>query len=180
MSNVSTNPIQLSPPGLLNWLQLKTGGINPDTLQREVMPTIDLQEWWMRAACKRDSGALVDIGGATYGAIVTFGPTVTVPNTAWWYVRNLTVRLQGQGPGAVITRFGLGYAVPTAGGVSPQGDFMLQDALYGSVTEPAIGILSVRGFWLPPGAALGIWVDTVAVNAMRALVTGIDYVELPL
>lgn len=177
MSDLGT-PIQLAPPGLLGLPQLKTAGINPDALQRQISPTIDLEAWWLRASARKAAATLLDLAPATYAAVQGFA-TLTVPNTAWWYVRNYTVRLQGQAALAVITRFALAYKVPTSAG-SPDGDYLLQDLLFGSVTEPAMCALSAKNFWLPPGAQLGLWVDTVTVNTFRVLLTGLDYTELPL
>lgn len=157
-------PAQLQPPGLLGLLQLKTGGFVPDALLQDVQPEIDMLGFWLRAArenIRQDYSRsiagpaelnqvepLLDFPGAT----TPLGPG----SQEWWYVHSYNVRVSDTG-GAVGTPVYLAPAYNLVGG--PTGGVSIalvapMTAVPGDTYWP----LEARGFWLPPGAQLGVWI----------------------
>jgi len=159
-------PVQLQPPGLLGLLQLKVGGFVPDALLQTVQPEVDMLEFWLRAAAEH---VQVDFARSIAGPaelnqveILIDAATATQPlgpgPQEWWYVHNYDVRVADTG-GVVGTPVYLAPAYTVVGG--PTGGLSLAvlapiTAVPGDTYYP----LQARGFWVPPGAQLGVWVSS--------------------
>jgi len=173
----ANGPVQLTPPGLLGLLQLKTGGFVPDALLQSVQPTLDLLPFWLRAAAENfnDSYSVVIPGPATPTEIVPLTDAAThtlmLGPTAqeWWYVENLSVGVSTSG--ATTPTCCLGYVLNggPVGGVTSQ--------YVSNFVRPVAGEappLVARDFWVPPGGVIGVYVDTFLVS-FDLVLTGLRY-----
>lgn len=164
-------PIQIFPPGLLGFLQLKNSGQNPSILDGTVQPSLEMLPWLFlgRADSLQVGFAPASIGGnlsaATFrsDAVSSAPGTFNVPNSQWWYVHYLDL---GFTPGAGATAWSwpwIGFqmdvgatakniAVATLGGIPNT-----------SSNQPFQ--LSARDFFVPPGSALGFGINVTNAGA---------------
>lgn len=165
-------PIQLSPPGLLDLLSLKIGGFNPDALLQTVQPTVELEPYWLRARAELEAegwGSNVVFTGALQALqpFVDFatGSRLLGPDEkTWWYVHGLSATVSCGG-GASVDNICLGWNLVRPGGTAL---FVLSPTV-AAVTAGTAVLLSAGGFWLPPGAVLGVWVDNSVVGYSQTL-----------
>lgn len=166
-------PIQLSPPGLLGLLQLKADGRSVPLLDDTCQPSLEMAPWWLRAAAQLwPSGSTIAIGA---GASRVFTPfTVnpfTVPDGQWYYIHDYTLAI-GTSPTDTVTRATLSWASQISGSAYFA---MFPDAPPFDLAASQERLVTARDFWLPPGARLGLWVDTVTGAAFSASVRQIRY-----
>lgn len=154
-----SKPIQLIPPGLLGLLQLKQGGRNPNELLETVQATIDLRDWYFQS---RTVDATTLIGGNPSIALTVPGNFVftanpaTVPNGQFWYVFDYTID-------ALIATAADSLRIAPCwianNNVAPVQRYLLGPDANDIVSARANRHLMAKadhGFWLPPGAALGV------------------------
>lgn len=173
-------PIQIQPPGLLGLLQLKVGGYMPDALAQDVQPTVDLEAYWLRAAALNEStGYSRTLAAATYGfaASLLDTATATMPlgpsQQEWWYVQDYTIRYSA--PGGAGTNLIPAWTLRPGPGAA-QAEFYVGETY--QVAGPAFVAARAQGFWLPPGAVLGSYVDVVTVGLQIDLM-GLRYTPCP-
>jgi len=172
-------PIQTRPLSLGALLTLKTRGDMPRALLDDVRGSVDLERWWLRAkhlvwplaASRSFVGAAP---GAFYQWLVD---SPVVPQNEWWYVRSASVVLT-MGAAAPVPFSGcLAYFTP------PTVPFRIQSltsSFYSGVVAQNDGVMfTAHDVWLPPGAALGIWLSTLNASTTLTL-TGFEYVPLSL
>lgn len=174
-------PVQVGPPGLLNLLQLKSGGTNPDAMRQDIAPSIDLEQWWLRATRKRilDPYGLT-LGAGSYGVVAQM---ISIPGGAplgptdreWWYV-HATYWVANLGAASSLDFAQVGI-------IENGGPLFVTSTLYGDLLQ-GVGAdtaapVSARGLWMPPGSSLGIFTGTVVGN-MDYQMRGFVYSVLPL
>lgn len=160
-------PIQLIPPGLLGFLNLKREGRNPETIGSEYVPTIDMREWLLQAN-------LVDflqISGSP-GIGLSSGQTgprpfspigITVPSGEAWWIDNFTIVTDDIDPATEAISYSPALTRPQTGTIN---EYMLgppvsYPAQHGASPTTYRLSSSVRNFWAPPGSALIPWVHWV-------------------
>lgn len=160
-----SGPIQVIPPGLLSMLQLKSpAGQNPQVLNLDLQPTIELLDWYLLANCEN----LQALPGVTH--VTADGPgfklfttnPIVVPNSEWWYVHYYTIG---------TTQLAAGDSM---GVLKPMCQFMPGGAAnfvtLGTDTcpaTPALGAASVGAsdFWLGPGTTVGFFLGGIVSAA---------------
>lgn len=180
MTRLASTPVQLSPPGLLNLLQLKTGGVNPDDVQREIQPTIDLEAWWLRAArtvdlTNRGITALAGVNG-----YIDFSPNVIqVPANAWWYVHAYSVTFTVAALDQVLgLRLAMLYNPTGTQRYRFVGEYVPQASVTSTTSDLA---LNASELWAPPGSRLGFYAYYITgPGGCVAQVRGLEYTELPI
>lgn len=171
-------PIQVIPAGLLGLLQLKNIGKNPNLMQDEVSPGIDLGKWWLEtlAAEATETYTSTYIGGTNGPGMNGVGNTLISPDTEWWWVKNYTVETAAVAAGTNI-RFKPAYLSPRFGVFRPY--LLNDDAVTASVVGERV-ICGARDFWMPPGAQLGTWVEFISGTSNLVLNAHITYTALPI
>lgn len=175
---MALGPIQTRPTSLGALLTLKTRGDMPKALLDEVRGMIDLESWWLRTKTivwptvpSRALGA----GGGGFYQWLTGSPVV--PSNEWWYVRSASVSLV-QGAATPRTFIGqLAYFVPPV--VPFRVNAVAQSVGSGGVATGDAVMFAAFDFWMPPGAQLGIWVNTMNASSTLDL-NGFEYVPLSL
>jgi len=172
---MSSGKIQPAPPGLLSKLALKQNGPNPTDLSDQVVPIIDLTNWYSADASVPVVGIDLTLGsGVLFQTILGFSsqPLVVPDNEIWW-VRGFEVELAGNGLITVVDIYELfpvllyrevasglrgritGESRPFNGTGIPPGDAQL-------FTSP-----SIRDLWAPPGSefAFGLYGSFIFAGA---------------
>lgn len=170
-------PIQLTPPGLLGLLQLKTGGFLPDTLKQDVQPTINMEPWYLRAtASVLYALPIRNLAPGVYNDFVGWAAPADIraSNTDTWYVHNFTIQCFGNASSITYARPAVQYSggVPSffgLGDVSP------------ALAAGGTSLIVARDFWIPPGAELGMYVGTVGAGGTGDfLCVGLEYTRCQL
>lgn len=153
-------PIQLIPPGLLGFLQLKVGGLNPENLSTNLQATLELFEWYMQARLEHSSSSIsrtVNTAGGA-GSFVPFlvpANALVVPDKEFWWVESFTI-LALLGAAADTTSFQCGWQSATLGAPSFYSVGPTETATGSATSNVEAFARSDRPFFCPPGAQLGI------------------------
>jgi hypothetical protein len=90
--------IQSMLPGLLSLLGIRNGGANPPNFGELVVPTFDLDDWYLRAQLRfTDPAASYSTNGTITGNafnFVTNRAAMIVPNSQWWFVDTYWITCQ--------------------------------------------------------------------------------------
>jgi hypothetical protein len=178
-----SGPIQLIPPGLLGLLQIKSpAGQNPNVLNADVQPCVDILPWWLRAnrqVWAANSG--INIAAAIINDFMAFSPnSIIVPQNQWWYIHSYNVAVAA---GAAGTALGVRQAMRwnTVGTIKYQalgeGPARSNEPL--TAASGAI-LLKAEGFWMPPGSELGFYVGVVTGGDLQVTVRGMAYTPCPI
>lgn len=175
-----SGPIQTIPQGLLGLLQLKQTGNNPRDLAESVQPTVDQFPLWIQRLSVDISLALfggnssVAIPTANAGANFFTTNPLNVPQGVAWYVESYTISASLLAAESVI--FAPGVLYIGLGMMHP-----LTPPVADVVTARARQIrAAARGFWLPPGAALGAFVFDNVTAATITLTGNVRGVQVPI
>lgn len=154
--------IQVIPPGLLGFFNIKRDGINPSQLLDQISPSLEMFRWYMQAGAEFLDTQTVSIAGGTTGfQEFTSGGGIVVPESEWWWIENFTV-------GAVLAAgdtaiFSLGWTINAGTPKTFQEDVM---GNIGANSGPGVlTVRSARQFFLPPGAELGFFAHNVISGA---------------
>lgn len=151
--------IQVIPPGLLGFLNLKTLGANPFLLGDTYQPTIELRDWLLQAD-QRDFTQDVALASVAIGFGASlfnlYSPnSIVVPSNEYWWVENYTIQTGNLGAATERCQFQCAMYTPITGTVNIY--------LMGDPSPDITGAATVRrnatrcgGFFAPSGAALGI------------------------
>lgn len=173
----NSRPIQVYPPGLLGFLQLKNIGRNPEELPNVLQPTLDLFDWIMKARAEDivpsrvASAPGIALANGQIG-LQRFSPNVPVTRSnEWWWVENYTV---GTGTlGATDTSgFALGFLTPTVGASNLYVVGTPSPIVTGTANGRALTAFA-GGFFLPPSSELVLRVmanDTATTISYSAFV----------
>lgn len=144
-------PLTAIPKGILGFFGIKSLGRYPQTMAETLSPTIDLREHYETTYAAEFLQGPIALAAGTASADVSFGTTIGfVPGNQSVHVLGYTARCDLAGLSAVtatpcVFANGLGFPV-------------------GPTFTFAAGSLASWGadryFWMPPGAALGIIVNS--------------------
>jgi hypothetical protein len=169
--------IQLIPPGLLGFLQIKNSGMNPSDLGSQVAPVLELRDWYFQARMLDAINLFGAVGTVNVAAagLVQF-PVFTVPSQSWLYVDNFSI---------VCALLAAEYvrACPvliTFPGVTGQQQLVLgpdvNDVITARARQWAVGC---GGFFCPPGSILGMKVFDIVTAGNIAFTPMIKAALLP-
>ncbi len=173
-----SGPIQLIPPGLLGLLQIKSpAGQNPNVLNADVQPTLEMLDLYLRTNQEvwgSNSGVTVAVSAPA--TVVQFSPNaIVVPAQEWWYVHHYSVSaLPGAGGFVIAPRLGMllnrtgtiRYIVLGPESYIPGG---------GITSTTGAMMFSAKGFWMPPGSELGMYISDVQVADVDLTVRGLVF-----
>lgn len=144
-------PIQVIPPGLLGFLQLKTGGLNPTELNGLLQPTLQLRDWMFLATAESLTNSQAGVGiGSAWAPL--FGGGIVVPQgEAWWVEFFSGVALINAG--GVMSDFRLGYRSQNIVGITDN-VFILSPVQVAKSAGQYMNADGYRPFFMPPGAEL--------------------------
>lgn len=147
-------PLQISPPGLLGFLQLKNSGQNPQTIDSNITPVMELRDWMFQALEADVSLNTHNMTLATGAAgFQSFTPVLSAAQSFWFRWTNYSV-VATNALGAADVLEAAPAWIQSVGGAANL--MMLAPAQrFSGATSP---IFSARDFWLPPGAQLGLFV----------------------
>lgn len=177
-------PIQLIPPGLLGFLQLKSQGKNPRDLTDYLQGTLDLTDWYREAGwadlaiVNGGVSSVSNASGAT--GFVTFStlPIIAAGGVEAWWVIDYSIITGGLTAAADVISFCPCYRP------NPQGSFLgigqEQPLLAGSAAGNRSGEAHAHGFFLPTGGELGVRVKVQETAAPLTYNGRVRYVPLQL
>lgn len=170
-------PIQVIPPGLLGFFQLKTGGRNPTDMSETLQPVLECFDWYMQA---RGGDYTNDVGvpNRLCNAIGTFGYTnnpIQVPDGEIWWILEYSTRTATLAAAEAITLCPA-YLRPLVG----------TQSLYklGVSTSAGPGQFCTsyadKQFFLPSGSELGFAVEAIATVGTINVIGSLRYVRCKL
>lgn len=177
----SFGPIQVIPPGLIGFLNLKHAGEAPHSLLAEYRPIIDTTEWLYQAdaldwVASVGSGAQAQrtfnaIGGGGAAFATAGGTALQVPTNQMWWIHELTV-VAATAAGEALTASLAWHRNNVAGWYS----------LSPPVTVGASQVFTVgaRGFFLPPGAVPSLVVHQITTAGTILVSCPCRFTPLPL
>lgn len=167
-----SGPIQVIPPGLLGFLQLKNAGTNPREFPEVLQPVMELREWYLQAFARNHTVIdSVTVGAASDGFAI-FPTLITGDSVAWW-VQHFSIRAElSAGSNAKIKP---AYDNPVGG--ASRFLYLLGDDDEGQ-TPDNIAVFARQPFFLPPNSELGVYVQRNL--ASQEFVAYVRYTELPL
>lgn len=178
-----SGPLQIFPPGLLGFFQIKNDGRNPNVLQDALQPSLDLTEWYLWSQFERHTGT----GALSTGqlgariiesAAVTAGVGLKSPADEWWYVHGFTIMCNHT---TAVTAADIVYIEPmmNIGGVGGGAAhiWILPHVTFSSVAQTtgaadfAYAVGTSKPFFMPPSSELMMWVVQADTTASGPLVT---------
>jgi len=158
-------PVQVIPPGLLGFLQLKGLGENPSALLQEYQPSIEVRDWLMAARYE------VAIGNTSSGAngFQGAGNLIVVPQNECWFVHFYGVRGQLAVAGNDMTEITPVMILDVLAGNNP-----IALAESHTCNRAAAGVVwaswvVARSFFAPPGAVLSAQFTNVTAGPANAI-----------
>ena len=166
-------PIQLIPPGLLGFFQLKNVGKNPDVLSSNYQPTLECRDWLYLSQQRTTDPAAYARGFVTANrGFLPWTAALIVPQDEAWFVRAYTIRSQNV-PAAESIIFRPAWRALYLASVYSMGENEI-------VTAGQTGITGVENFFLPPGSELGVNIKECVSAGGIQLSVSLEYTALPL
>lgn len=148
-------PVQVSPEGLLGFLQLKNTGQNPHRLAWDYQMAIEARDWLFASRAQATAVASMNLAAGVTGFNVFTTNPIVVPNGEMWYVHSYSV-LASLVNGETIY-FRTAYALPNIAAFFGCGDAI---QLSGAATaRVAMVTMHPPGLFLPAGHQLGFYVS---------------------
>jgi len=184
-----SGPIQVGPPGLLGFLQLKNQGRNPRELVDSFQPTLDLWRHYLDAYAEFDNIAwtfTLTAGGEyhQFSVPTSGGVSLGPDNSEYWWVRGITVNsaLLPRATDRIQMQIGVRGALASAG-IVMVGD-KNADEQQAAVVAPAptnwMYTCHARGFLVPPASQIGVFVNANLPVTNCQLDARISYTRLPI
>lgn len=174
---MDSRPIQVIPPGLLGFFQLKNTGRNPDTMPGALDLSFDVRDWYFEARLE-DAGAQGTVAKAT-GQSGMFGFTtnpIIVPQDEAWWVRSYTVDTPALAAGDNVT-----FAPAYQSGIAGTYHALPSSPSFASVSGVNTrGIVTAEGFFLGPGMELGVYILGITAAATITFQGRVRVARLPL
>lgn len=168
-----TGPIQSPALGFLSVLNLKNKGLLPDVLIGKLQPVIDLGGYFLRGGLSNGPAVQRIQAPGVVTNFVPFTVTLQVPDNETWYVEAATLRAIAAAGGNTCNEYSFGYQL--TGGINPW--FIMSGANSIDATKTS-STVSAQGFWLPPGAVLGLFIGTVGVGNVTFDLVGFRFQAL--
>lgn len=172
-------PLQVWPPGLLGFLQLKNAGQNPQVLINALSPVLESFEWYMQAtqlqapypmSVARTNGQT----GAT--AFTTPAGGLVVPQREWWWVDTFTVFAGGLVATDTVQLVPITFD-PIAGTLRQVGQEGSQKT--GTASTRSVNAFA-RQFFAPPGSVFGVTASTCETAGTITVFGYVRYTVLPI
>lgn len=170
-------PIQTIPQGLLGLLQLKETGHNPDVLNQQVSPNLDIGLMYLERVMQTEAQLFggvpqtTAIANAQHGFIQfqVAGVAAQIPNNETWFVVGVSAII------LLPTLNTLAAGDTIVGGVcwnisGTTSQYLFHPLVADIVTARARSwipspMTSVPGRWLPPGCQFSLYVADISVAA---------------
>jgi len=154
--SANSGPIQPIPPGFLSLLQLKNLGRLPDVLIGQVAPSIDMEDWWLRATAQMEASASVTTasGGAQ---VLSYTVPVVVPDDEAWWVESLMVDVFVPAAAGNLIESVAPIIIYNRNAPLQYGFLSSSVNVTGVAGSTNHNLVGSRGFWLPPSSELGIY-----------------------
>lgn len=175
---MSSGPIQVIPPGLLGFLNLKSQGQNPSMLGDTYEPVVQMFEWLLMANWTSIQFAGLITAGTTGFYTATPTPTI-VPDREWWYVHDSTASIGPLGVGETAQAsiaIRISQNAPLSNHILTFGNGQYGN---GGTAGTTLALPQAHGFWANPGALVGIDVSIADVTVNKAFNQTVRYTRLP-
>jgi hypothetical protein len=176
---VDNGPLQIFPPGLLGFLQLKNAGRNPQVLIDSLAPVLNAFEWYMQATqlqAPYPMSVARTNGQTGSAAFTTPAGGLVIPAHEWWWVDTYTLFAGGliatDTVQLVPTLFD-----PIAGTVRQVG--AASDQKTGSAATRAVHAFG-RQFFAPPGSVFSVGTPTLETATSVTVFGYVRYTVLPI
>lgn len=171
MNAIIPPALQVIPPGLLGFFQLKSGGKNPSALGEDLSPVLECFRWYMQARLENSlqfigfSAIAVNVVGA-----FNFSPNnILVPENEIWWVENFTVQSAALAAGEELMMVPMMLGPPQLGSIS---NYALGTTAFVANAGDRYSIPATPpGFFAPPGSSLGFFVNRI-VTAGNITISG--------
>lgn len=163
-----SGPIQIIPPGLLGYFQLKNRGRNPTDMPETLFPMMDLLEWYLHANGEQLATLSFSIPATGSDSQPFAGLGGIVPNGEWWYVHYMCAFSAPLLAADTVEKLQCAVIVSDP---SPQTILLGQasnQTMTGANKRQWAG--GQMGAFIGPGAALGIFYS--AITATNITITG--------
>lgn len=168
MPSFVSRPIQVIPPGLLGFLQLKSpAGRNPEELNGDVQPTLEMLEFYLNANREFLPTAQVSLGSGASGFTGFTTNALICPQDQWWYVHDYTVVSAQVGAGDTILDLRAAYR--KVAGAAVQALCLSENGNTADAVNERCISRSYPGFWVAPGEELCIYVSLTTLAAARVV-----------
>jgi len=176
-----SRPIQVIPPGLLGFLQLKNSGQAPAELPDTLQGVLELRDWYFQARLVVSNQIH---GGSAATAVFGFQAyspnTIVVPEREYWWVENYSFTSDTIPAGDLVTARAA-YIVQASGATRP---FLLGDqppAPPGFPSGQYRLAVSASRFFLGPGSVLGFYIDqNTRAAGNTSFIGNVRYAALPI
>jgi len=162
---VPWRPLNPKADGFLSLLGLKNQGRNPETLNLQLQPTVDLLEWYFQSRLENITATRTVPDAST--SVANFGATsLVVPDREWWWIENYTVRCVTALVATQVIDWQLGYLIPGAANhYVLKGDRSQHNGSAALTVNPWT---HADGFFVPGGAQLVVMLNLFDVDAAGA------------
>lgn len=172
--------INVSSPGLLSLMQLKTGGQQPTSLGDTVVPVLDIEGFYLRGQFQILSTTAVWPAAPVNGQIAF--PAFNVPPGSWRYVSVFSVYM-AMNAGTDLASWVLDVQMPVAGAAIAPHIYSepTTAGLLGATANAAKLNRSMQDFWVPPGGTFNVQSllnDNIAVPS--TLYAAIQFADFPI
>lgn len=153
MPEITKPPIQVIPPGLLGFLQIKNGGLNPREFPEVLQPVMELMHWYLYANAEVVTGTDAAIAAASLTNYLT------VPDDEWWVVHDAQAAMTMAAASTAV--WSLYYRSGPSGGAA-NFPFAISTApvVWSEATMGSGAIVRMERerplLIIPPGGALGV------------------------
>lgn len=148
-----SRPIQVIPPGLLGFLQLKNSGKSPVEFPEVLQPVIELRDWYFEARAEQTIATVsVANGGSNFA---TFATPAIVPAEEYWAVLDFSAICPLLATTTVVS-FVPAWRIVTGVSFSQFSVGVPQPLLAGTAAGRVGCAYMDRPFFVPPGAELGL------------------------
>lgn len=167
-------PVQVFPPGLLGFLQLKNSGKNPEFLSDIISPSLEYRDWLFTARqLTVDPNSFIRGFLTANRGFFSWTSPLGVPQDEAWWVRSYMIRTQVV-PAAESITYRPCWKAAFIGSNYGVGDVV------GTANAGEVECLGGENFFLPPGAELGVWIKSCTSAAGIQLSVALEYVPLPI
>lgn len=176
-----SGPIQVIPPGLLGFLQLKNSGNNPRDMPESLLMTFDVLPWYLQA---KKEIVVASSTLATDSQGFQSPPSVfNVPNSEAWYVHSHLVEVTGMALATDVLQMRCVYRSETITGADCSGPNNVPFRLVPNtaIAGTYFATASQSSFFIGPGARLSVYVEASVFAASPKTITyQAEIVRLPL
>jgi len=160
-------PLQLIPPGLLGFLQLKNAGKSPSELSSLLQSTMELRDWFFQSTFEQViQTATITNGSVGFNLYTT---PIIVPSGEYWWVHSYAVHVGGLIATDTVS-FAPGFRL-VQGGANAQYSVGVPQPLITGTAATRQGAAYVNdGWFVAPGTEFGI-----RVMANETLGAGLTY-----